>query len=154
MGIMAGNAAESRHAVVTSLDPFQVLLAMTVCILLIRPERTQCGIRLWIEILHHGLRLIEFVHDRVGEFIEVILHSTSNVAATTVLRVLVDDRLHFFRVLGMVSGGTVTGLAADVELHKGSFLVICAGGVTVTALIVSVESFYIPVPVLTNGVML
>ena len=135
MRIMTGHAGEIRNAVMLALDPLQILLTMSVRILLIRPERTCCTIRLRVQILHHGLRLIELVHDWVVELIEGRFHACPNVATPAVLRVLVDDRLHFFRVLGMVSGGTVTGLAPDIKFYEGTFFIVYTRSVAVSALI-------------------
>ena len=100
------------------------------------------------------MRLIKFIIDRVVELLKVALHAGTDVAASAVLCVLVDDRLHSLRVLGMVSRRPVTCLTADVEFGKCAFLVIGASSMAVTALIEPIKPFECPFFVLADRKML
>src|SRR4030042_5664525 len=107
MGIMTRRTTKTRYAIVPTLDPFQVLLAVAIGILLVRPERTGCCIRFRIEILHKCLRLIQFVHDRVVKLVKRWFHARPDVNAAAVLSVFVNDRLYGLRAFGMVGRGAM-----------------------------------------------
>jgi len=124
MGIMAGHAGEIRYPIVFAFDPFKILLAMPVRIFLIRPEGPGGRIGLRVQILHHRIGFIEFVVDRIIEFFQITLHPGTDVASTTILGIFVDNGLHRFWTPGMVSRRSVACFTTDIELDKGSFLII------------------------------